>query len=36
MTKVVSALAAHGALINEVLRVAEDETMSFENLAAPA
>ncbi len=32
MRRVAAALAEHGALINEVLRVAEDETMSFESL----
>jgi predicted nuclease of predicted toxin-antitoxin system len=32
MKKVAVALAEHGALINEVLRVAVDETLSFETL----
>jgi len=36
MKKVAAALAEHGALINEVLRVADDETMSFESLPTSA
>jgi predicted nuclease of predicted toxin-antitoxin system len=35
LREIAGALADHGALINEVLRVAEDGTMVFENLAAP-
>ena len=34
--KVAAAIGEHGALINEVLRVAEAGTMTFENLSAPA
>ena len=36
MKQVVAALAEHGALINEVLQVAEDETMTFESLPTSA
>ncbi len=36
MKKVTAALAEHGALIKEVLRVAEDETMTFESLPTTA
>ncbi len=36
MKKVAAAIAEHGALINEVLRVAEDETMIFESVPATA
>jgi predicted nuclease of predicted toxin-antitoxin system len=35
LRKIAAALAEHGALINEVLRVAEEGTMGFESLAAP-
>lgn len=33
MKSVAAALAEHGDLINQVLRVAEDGAMTFENLA---
>lgn len=32
---IAAALAEHGALVNEVLRVAEDGTLGFESVAAP-
>jgi predicted nuclease of predicted toxin-antitoxin system len=32
--RIADALSEHGALINEVLRVAEDGTMTFESIAA--
>jgi predicted nuclease of predicted toxin-antitoxin system len=35
MTRIVTALVEHGDLVNEVLRVAEDGTMSFEGVASP-
>jgi hypothetical protein len=34
MRRIAGALSEHGALINEVLRVADDGTMSFESIAA--
>jgi predicted nuclease of predicted toxin-antitoxin system len=34
VSKIAVALVAHGDLVNEVLRIAEDGTMSFEGIAA--
>jgi predicted nuclease of predicted toxin-antitoxin system len=34
LRKIATVISEHGALVNEVLRVADDETVTFENLAA--
>lgn len=34
--KIAAAIGEHGAMVNEVLRVAEDDSMTFETVPAPA